>query len=182
MSVSASKGSANEALNLIGTDLLPTVGSVYSTTSPGLTSYANYLEGITSPNSTDRMAAAAPLISDITSQTEGALEKIKNLPRGGEQDYLSALTTNQGAAEVSNTLNQAFSQGEMQLGQLGEFGANYYLQGVGESINGVLGAGNLQLNNEMLADQENQNMMQDIIGVASAGAAVYGAAAGGGGD
>lgn len=139
---------------------------IYNLTQPELQSFVTYLNSLTSPNSATRMAAVAPAITDITNQTQGAIQQIKNLPRGGEQDYLEAQAAQTGATNVSNLLSSAYTQAEQEMGKLGQQGFQDWLQASGEAGNLELGAATSSLSLADLKAQANQASMSEIASIA----------------
>lgn len=167
----AAQQQSAEAYNLATGPIETQGGQIYHETQPLFTSALQYLQDITSPDSSARMAAAAPMITDITNQTQGAVQQTQNLPRGGERDYLAAQAAQTGASNVSNALVQAFTQGQAAKIAVGQQGITDWLNAATAAANIELGASGVSLNLSQLQAAGSQATMQTIAQVAEMAAA-----------
>lgn len=134
--------------------------------------YNQYMNAMTSSSPTERMAAAAPGIADITAQTEGAKSSIQNMPRGGEKNFLIGQADISKAGQISALLNNLYSQARQQQGQFGaqqvgqsQSGGNLYSGMEGNAANIISGGGAIQ-------NQNNQGMFKTIMDVAAMAAGI----------
>lgn len=132
----AVEGNASQLSNIAANDVLPLSDSLRQTSLPAFQSYATYLNQITSNDPSLRTKAAAPVIAQDTAQTKQALNQISQLPRGGESDFLRANAIQSKSADIGNTMNQAFTQGEAAKGKLSA-------DGIAQSLGAISDIGQL---------------------------------------
>ena len=156
------KGTGFQVENVANGTALPQAEDLSKMGMSNLSGYGNYLNEMTSGSSTERMAAAAPAIADITAQTEGAKQSIQDMPRGGEKNFLTANADISKSSQISGLLNSLYTQAQQAKGSLGT-------SEVGQSQAGLAGftgmegeAGNLISGGGKIQTQENSNMIATI--------------------
>lgn len=117
---------------------------------PELAGYTSFLNNMTSADPMTRLATVAPQAEAVSQQQAQARQNIKNLPRGGAQDYLLGQSYIQQSSDIGNLINNAWLQAQQQRGQLGEFGvqateaglalANSALSGAASTTNAAVAA------------------------------------------
>lgn len=165
----AAKGTVSW-LQSAGNNLMDYFGQGEQYSWPEIADFASWLDQMTSPDATARMTAAGSQIADITSQTEATKSSIKNLPRGGEQDYLLANADQAKSTAIGNLLTSEFASAETAKGTLGEWGVGTTMQGFMEASNIEGAAGNLAMQLIQGDAAGSQGMMQTLaeIGVMAA--------------
>jgi hypothetical protein len=170
----ATEGTASQLSNIAANDVLPMEGQIASTAMPAWQSYAQYLNQITSQDPSLRTQAAAPAIAQTNAQSKQAENQIRQLPRGGEQNYMLAQNDQSKAGTVSNFLNKEFTQGETAKGQFGS-------EGIAKSLLAISDIGQLDsvaAQIDMGQQQINAQNWQAIVGALTSVGEI---AAGGGG-
>ena len=177
----ATEGAASYLGSIAANNLNPMAGYYTQIAEPAIASTAQYYSGITSSDPALRTKAAAPAIAQTTAQSKQAENQIRQLPRGGEQNYMLAQNDQSKAGTVSNFLNQAFTTGEAQKGEFGSNLAKLVLQsdqtiGQFESTLASIDMGQQQIN-----AQNWQAIVGALTSIGETAAGAYSGGSGGGG-
>jgi len=161
------KGEWYQLSNIAANDILPLTSNIETYGLPAYDQYAQYLQQITSSDPALRTQAAAPAIAQTTAQTKQALNQVNAMPRGGEQNLLRAGIAQGGATNISNYLNQIFTQGQGAKGEFGQKSIGDYLEGIKTAGDLDQAAAAIFQNQEKLDAESAQAMEKDIAGIAS---------------
>ncbi len=165
------KGTGYYTKDIAEKDITPTAGAIKQISLPELQQYIAWLNQLTSSDPNQRFAAVAPQVGDITAQSEAAKQQIRNLPRGGEQNYLLAGADISKSSDIGRLLTDLYTKAQAQKGAIGEEGLNTALQYFNTAIGGEQAAAGILSGNRQLDAQGSQATMQAVMQLAMMAAA-----------
>lgn len=165
------KGAGYYTKDVAEKDITPTAGAIKQISFPELQQYISWLNQLTSSDPNQRFAAVAPQVGDITAQTESAKQQIRNLPRGGEQNYLLAGADISKSSEIGKLLTDLYTKAQTQKGAIGEEGLNTALSYFNSAVGAEGTAAGILTNEQQVSGQGSQAAMQAVMQLAMMAAA-----------